>query len=281
MEVVRASTLGFCSGVKLALDIARDAISEAKMLSLPCYVYGDIVHNSFVIERMKSIGIKRISSIDDCPSKGIVIIRTHGIEDSLRNSFIESGFIIRDATCPVVLKNQRLIRESDKPIIVFGLSGHSEVVSLVGAIKESLRDSSLIIDSAEKLEMVSPNIEYNAIVQTTFSTGEFDRIKKKIKEKCLFVEFLNDICSSSRLRRESIVELKDKVDAVAVVGDKKSANTNELVSIAQKNGIKAFLVESVDNIPSEMLEYARIGLTAGASTPSSVYNAVQAYLDKL
>ena len=277
MEVIKARNLGFCNGVKLALTVVRDAIKEARELGVPCYIYGDIVHNSYVMERITHEGVKIVDSPNECDEKGILIIRTHGISDTLRDEFIKKGPIIRDATCPVVLRNQSLVRNSEKPVVIFGLAGHSEVISLVGASKIAYPNP-LIIDSDSKLSLLDKKHEYTAVVQTTFSTTLFKEIKKKIAEDGIAVDFLNDICMSSQLRRNGIKELKGKVDAIIVVGDKHSANTNELVSIAREIGMIAFLVEKADNITSEMTRYDRIGLTAGASTPDYIYNEVEAYL---
>ena len=273
MEVIKAHSLGFCSGVKLAIGVVESAIKEAQSLGVPCYIYGDIVHNAHVMDRIIGAGVIRIESPAEDYAPGLLIIRTHGISDALRLAFIEKGFQIKDATCPVVLRNQGLVRESEKKVIILGLEGHSEVNSLSGATKNAL-----IVDSIDKLSLLDKATSYNAIVQTTFSSSAFEEIKKKILELSLDVTFLNDICKSSQLRRKGVMDLKGKVDALIVVGDRHSANTNELVSIAREMGMIAFLVENANNITSEMTCYSRIGLTAGASTPDYIYSEVEDYL---
>ncbi len=272
MDVIKAQNLGFCSGVKLALGIAERAILKARDLGLPCYVYGDIVHNAYVMNELMRHGVVKIDSPYGY-KPGVLIIRTHGISDSLRSLFLDQGFIIEDATCPVVLRNQASIRSAHGNILVIGIPGHSEVVSLLGANKNVT-----IIDNAQKLSSLDRGKCYKAVVQTTFSSSSLEKIKKKAKELSLDIAFVNSICASSELRREGVVNLKGKVDALIVVGDKHSANTNELFSIAKENGMTSFLVEKVDDITKEMMLYDKIGLAAGASTPEKIYNEVEKYL---
>lgn len=276
MEVIRARYLGFCSGVKLALDIAAKAIEESRNLGVPCYIYGDIVHNAHVMDRLRKAGVVPIDSPDGY-TPGIIIIRTHGITDNLRNEFILKGFTIKDATCPVVLKNQERIRDSKYPILIIGISGHSELVTLEG----SSNKSTTIIEKKEDLDSLNPSLRYNAIVQTTFSSSALGEIKARIEELGLDIVFLNDICASSQLRREAIKELCGKVDAAVIVGDKKSANTCELFKISKEMGLDSFLADSVDSISPEIKKYATIGISAGASTPDCIYNEVEAYLRSL
>lgn len=273
MEVVRAKNLGFCSGVKNAMSVLDMAYQKAGELGLPCYVYGDIVHNAHVVAKLNSRGIVNIDSPEGI-EKGVVVIRTHGIVDAKRKAFEDAGFIIVDATCPVVLRNQKLVRNSEKPVIIIGYPGHSEVESLFGSGEKVVS----IISSEHELSSLDRAASYNAIVQTTFSSSELDDIKSGIASRSLDIFLMNDICSSSQLRRMGVKFLSGKVDAVIVVGDRHSANSNELVEIAKKNGMEGFLVESVDMIPSQIYSYDKIGLTAGASTPSFVYDEVESYL---
>lgn len=273
MEVIRAKNLGFCSGVKRALKEVEKALSLSKERNLPCYIYGDIVHNKFVADRIYSYGCISIEKPSDALQPGVLIIRTHGISDSLRDEFVSKGFLIVDATCPVVLHNQDLIRNADGKHLIIGYPGHSEVISLLGASKDAL-----IIDNVEKLHLLDKECEYSAVIQTTFSSAILSEIQNEIGKLGLHISFLSNICQSSHLRRDGVLALKDVVDYLLVVGDKKSANSNELVSIAIENGMKSSLVESTKDINKELFSYDRIGLSAGASTPEFLYNEVEAYL---
>lgn len=273
MDVIRARNLGFCAGVKNAMNVLDSAYLRSIELNLPCYVYGDIVHNAHVVRALLERGIVKIDSADAVP-RGVVVIRTHGITDSKRNEFERAGFVIIDATCPVVLRNQGLVRSSEKPVVIIGYPGHSEVISLVGSGDNVVS----VVSNSEGLSCLDCSVSYNGVVQTTFSSPDLEDILRSARSMGIDIEPLNDICASSQLRRMGVRALKDKVDKVIVVGDVHSANSNELVEVAKACGMDGFLVESADKIPSEAFSCAKIGLTAGASTPSFVYDEVEAVL---
>ena len=274
MEVIRAKNLGFCAGVKKAMETVENAFMLSKARNLPCYIYGDIVHNRFVMEQFEASGIKKIMSPEENVPVGVLIIRTHGIADDIKASFVSKGFIVVDATCPEVLKNQKRIRETDKHPLIIGYEGHSEVDSLLGAAREKC----LVINAVEDVDELDPSLSYGAIVQTTFSSQRLEKIIARIKELNLDVELMNAICNASKLRRNGVRELQGKVDAILVVGDRHSTNTNELVTVANECGTKGILVENVDGISTEITAYNKIGLTAGASTPKNIYDEVEDFL---
>lgn len=270
MEVVRAKYLGFCAGVKRAMNIVEDAIEYASSHCQRCYIYGDIVHNKIVMDRIHSAGVVSISSPDDTQEPGVLIIRTHGIKNNLLSLFKERGFLIWDATCGVVKRNQSLLGRSSNVIIV-GIPGHAEIEALEG----SANGNYWLISSAGELSTLDRGISYNAIIQTTFSSKELARIKEKATELGLDISFLSSICDSSKLRREAVLSLVPDVDAVVVVGDRGSTNTNELVSSVKKAGRDAFLVEEARCIPEEVKKYKKVAITAGASTPDDVWQDVE------
>ena len=136
MRVVLSDAYGFCGGVRDAVRRAHEAIREARETGLPCYVYGDIVHSKAVMEELLAEGAERIVSPDG-HLPGIVVIRAHGITDGMRSSFTMAGFTVIDATCPVVLKSQRLLRDSGRRTIIIGMRGHSEILTLQGSGRES------------------------------------------------------------------------------------------------------------------------------------------------
>ncbi len=269
-EVIVADNLGFCSGVERAIATLKEGAELSASLGLPCYVYGDIVHNKEVMASLAHYGIKSILSPEDTDRPGVIVIRAHGISDEMRLRFSSSGFRIIDATCPVVLKNQALVRDSDKDMIIIGYKEHAEVISLAGAAKRE----AIVIATAEELSSIDRNTQYNAVFQTTFSDSEYERIVSRIKEQGFKIRFLNSVCAASRMRRLSVIKLRQKVDAFVVVGDSMSANTKELAMIAGAEGCRVFAVEKAENLPPEVFLYSRIGVTAGASTPSVIYNKV-------
>ncbi len=274
MEVVYASKMGFCRGVSLSLDRVREAYELSIKDGVPCYIYGDIVHNSYVTDALIENGVRSILSAEEAPIPGYLVIRAHGIGMKERRLFEEKGFKIIDATCPIVLRNQGLVRTSDRDVIIIGYDHHAEVIGLVGCARRNIH----IVASSQDLEVLDKSIPYNAVLQTTFSQIELDKILSRAQELGLEIKLLNTICSASSERRKAVADLSENVDAVLVVGDKKSANTNELHKIAKEKAVLSFLIEKAEDIPIDVLECKRIGITAGASTPSVIYRQVEDFL---
>lgn len=273
MKVILANNLGFCKGVEKALERAVEVFSKAASHE-KIYFYGEIVHNSLVTDDFKKNGGILIKESKEIKKPGIVIIRAHGISDNERKKLIDSGNRIVDCTCPVVLKGQRLVRESSLPVIIIGYKGHSEVVSLVGSSTSDVK----VLSSVSDLESV-PSGRYRGVVQTTFSDLLLNEIIEKGEKKGVVIELANTICRASIVRRTCVENLSEKVEAMVVVGDSHSANTKELVQTAKRKGCPSFLVENENSIPSELFSYNIIGLTAGASTPGSQYLKVKERLE--
>ena len=248
MKVVLANNLGFCKGVEKALEKAEKVCSEAENKRI--YFFGEIVHNKLVTDAFIGKGAVIIKSPQEIKEPGIVVIRAHGIPDKDRKKLLDSGNEIVDCTCPVVLKGQRLVRESDIPVI------------------SSLSD----------LDEILPG-RYRGVVQTTFSKPLLDKLIEKGRGKGIEIELVNTICRASIVRRECVEELAEGVEAVVVVGAQHSANAKELVQTAIRKGCPAFLVENESSIPDEVFAYNIIGLTAGASTPESQYLKVKERLE--
>ena len=269
MKVLMSSSYGFCGGVRSAVRKALEAASQAHAMGMPCYVSGSLVHSSAVSAMLSDAGIKQIDGPGGNPP-GIVVIRTHGIGDGLRKAFIDGGFIIVDATCPVLLRNAELLRSSANPILI-GDSGHSEIIGLLGC-----RDVP-VIGSADDLCRLSPGIDYEAVIQTTLSAVTLESILAEAGRVGISIRCLNSICQASADRREALVQLALDSDAIAVVGDSASANSRELAELAKRLGKPSFLISSPEAVPSELLEYDTIGLTAGASAPDELIAAVKRF----
>lgn len=264
-------------GVSLSMDKVWVAYEKAESKGVPCYVYGEIVHNSHVMHELETAGIKSILS-PGLYEPGVILIRAHGISDKDRAAFIDKGFDIVDATCPVVLRNQALVRNSSLPVIILGLRTHAEVVALLGSKGES---EVYAVSTPEDLLILDASLEYNAVLQTTFSDSVKDCILLRADELGIKMNLLNSICSSSEKRRAAVEELKKSCDMILVVGDRKSSNTNELLQIAKKGGKNAFLIENSAGIPDSVVEFDSVGITAGASTPAFLYKEVERRLKEI
>ncbi|MGN1163198.1 MAG: 4-hydroxy-3-methylbut-2-enyl diphosphate reductase [Candidatus Ornithospirochaeta sp.] len=274
MKVVLAPYLGFCRGVEKAIVKAEETVSSAPE-GKKIFFYGDIVHNTFVVDYFRNRGVEVISSLSSVTSGTILVVRAHGIPDKERREAEGRGAEIVDCTCPVVLRGQNLVRTSPLPVVVLGYKGHSEVVSLCGA---GSGDVYVAGDTAD-LEAI-PRGKYRGVVQTTFSLSAVKSIIEKGKEKGIEIELSNSICMASVQRRRGVEKIAGEVDAVVVVGASHSANAKELVETARKKGKPAYLVTSSDTVPEEVFDYNIIGLTAGASTPEDQYMKVKERLEK-
>ncbi|MBQ0071674.1 MAG: 4-hydroxy-3-methylbut-2-enyl diphosphate reductase [Spirochaetales bacterium] len=276
MKVIKAEYLGFCTGVDLAIKTARAAVKEAEAQGRSLYFYGELVHNTYISEQFAKHGAVVIRSTEEAREPGVLVIRAHGITDAMRESFLKKGFEIIDTTCPVVLKGQRLVRESEEPVLVFGYPGHSEVISLLGSAKGECR----LVSVPEDLDKLDKETRYRVVVQTTFSQKVLNNLLEKADKIGLKLTLANSICSASVMRRKGVSELKGKVEAFVVVGDKKSANTLELVETAKRLEVPVFFVDGVEKIPEEVFSFGSVGLTAGASTPAVLYDGVCRQLEE-
>lgn len=276
MKVIRAEYLGFCSGVDLAVKKARATVKEAEEKGRSVYFYGELVHNTYISDQFAKHGARVIRSTEEAAEPGLLVIRAHGITDKLRASFLEKGFEIIDTTCPVVLKGQRLVRDSERPVLVIGYPGHSEVVSLLGSAKGVCH----LVSAPEDLDKLDKTISYRGVIQTTFSQKALNNLLEKADKIGIEIEISNSICSASVMRRKGVLDLNGKVDAFVVVGDKKSANTLELVETAKRLDVPVFFVDGLEKLPSEVFSYECVGLTAGASTPAVLYESVCRQLEE-
>ncbi len=261
-EVVLASSYGFCSGVRSAVSAARKAAELAREKGIPCYAYGDVVHSRAVMDSLRAAGVRT-----GYPERGsFVIIRAHGISDPEREALIQDGMIIADATCPVVLANMEKLRRAADPIII-GKASHAEIAALSGSRQCP------VIERLEDLRSLVKG-EYQAIVQTTLSESLLAELIAEGERLGITISPVTSICKASEIRRQALRELIPSVDAIVIAGDRESANTVELHNIAQASGKPSFLVSDPEEIPS-LICYDRVGLSAGASAPDALIEAIQ------
>ena len=273
MKVVVPEVYGFCNGVRSALMKADNAVSEASRCSMPCYLYGSIVHNRVVSASFEERGVRTLLSPEDA-EPGIVIIRTHGIADEKLRAFRERGFRIVDATCPVVLMNMAKARSAEGPVVIIGKKGHSEIEALQGA-----RPDALVIEKAEDLGLLS-GTQCSAVIQTTLSVSLLEDVRKEARRLGIDMRELNSICGASEARRRSLISILGSVDCVIVVGDSESANSRELRDLAASYGKPSFLALYPEELPDAVFSYRCAGLTAGASAPDELFQRMKSALEE-
>lgn len=280
VDLIEASTMGFCNGVSYAINKVKQCLSFAGQKGLPAYSYGDFIHNRQVMEHYERQGIQVIESPEGHPP-GYIVIRAHGIADAVRRNFEEAGFFLVDGTCPTVARSQRLIRKAGadgRHVVILGLPGHHETLALAGC---ELRSGSLVpstvVSTVEDLETVPEGVPLFVMIQTTFPEKESLLLHEAMVSRFAGREivFGNRICPSSSARREAVDKLCDVCQAVVVIGSRMSANTQALAEIVRSRGLPVWLVETENELTDDMCAYDSIGITAGASTAATVIEDVE------
>lgn len=269
-SLIVAENAGFCMGVKRAVDMV---IELAKKSKKQIYTYGPLIHNPQVIELLKQKGVTVVDK-NKLPKKGIIVIRTHGIEPSVNKKFMEYGLTVFDATCPFVKKVQNIIQEySGKgyKIIIIGDKGHAEVDSYLGYAK----DMGVVISGTKELAEIDARGKICIVAQTTQDRKIFNEIVKKIKQKNPETKVFDTVCNATSKRQEEALKISRVADAMIVVGGKNSANTRRLVDICKSTGAATFFIEKAKDLRvEELAKYKKIGITAGASTSKNTIQEV-------
>lgn len=278
MEIVVGKKSGFCYGVNNAIENANKYLSKSKDT---VYCLGEIVHNQIVIDDLEAKGLKFIEDIKE--TKGKTIIRAHGIKKEIYEEAQEKGIELIDFTCPNVLKIHNKAQEYAKKgyyIILVGKKNHPETVGTISFCGEN----SSILSTIEEVEDVISKVKKSnfkkilILSQTTYSLKLFETIIKKIKEIIsddLELEIKNTICLATEERQKETEEIARKVDCMIVVGDKKSSNTTKLYEIACENCKNVIFTEDKKGINQEqLLQFKKIGIVAGASTPQEAINDI-------
>jgi 4-hydroxy-3-methylbut-2-enyl diphosphate reductase len=275
MKITIANTAGFCMGVRRAVEIALD---QANSRNEPIFTFGPLIHNPQVLTLLEEKGIPVLTEIPE-KGTGTVLIRAHGVPPESFEKLRKAGFTIVDATCPRVIKVQRIIRKYAKKgyaSIIIGDEDHPEVVGLNGYAE----GNGYVVDSLERLKAL-PRFEKAIIVaQTTQNTQFYDEVKVWVEKTHPHYEFFNTICDSSEKRQNEILSLAEKTDAVVIVGGKNSGNTQGLAELAAQAGKPSFHIESEDELDMSALSHAEsIAISAGASTPNWIISRVHKHLE--
>ncbi len=269
---------GFCYGVKRAIDIA---LETAKNESGRVVTIGPIIHNPQMVEKLKERNVQCLQGLDEVQDGDCVIVRSHGMVKEDLCWLQKRGVKIVDATCPNVAKIHRLVQESSQrkqAVIIFGDENHPEVV----AIKSYAGEKSAIV---KRIEDVPTNFLLSESVllvsQTTQNKQKFAEFEQQLKENCKNLRVVNTICNATEVRQSSTQKLAQEVEVMIVVGGLNSANTRTLAKIAGRYS-KTFHIETPENLEVRMVKgFDKIGLTAGASTPSWLIKSVLSKIDEL
>jgi len=275
MEVLLADKAGFCFGVKRAIATAFKAASRGNV-----YCLGPLIHNPQEVERLRRAGVQTIEDFSSLKSGDFLIIRSHGVPPRVLAEARDKGFSIIDLTCPFVGKAQRdaeALHKEGYQVVVVGEKKHPEVQSILGYAG----DNSVVIETVKDIGGMSLEPRLGVVAQTTQSYGNFSEIVLNLLRLSKELKVFNTICNSTKERQDAARDLARQVDVMLVVGGRNSANTSRLVSVCQNEGKPTHHLEVADEIMPEWLEgAAKVGVTAGASTPDWVLEDVLKKLQK-
>ena len=286
MKIIRAKVLGFCFGVRRAVDLAEQALAGAGSLSLSkgqperVYSLGPLIHNEAALADLEARGLCTVqeSQINTIPNDSTVIIRAHGVAPQVTAALEEKGCKIIDATCPRVKASQKMVERytsQNDYVIISGDKNHGEMIGIAGfagrnfiQIQNEQEASSVSIPDSNKINVIFMS-------QTTYSPKEFEKIEAIFRSKFKNLAVMNTICPATNERQQALLELCNEVEGVLVIGGKTSANTKRLYQTAAENCKHAAHIQSAADIPQEFFNLKTIGITAGASTPDSIITAVE------
>lgn len=275
MKVILAKKAGFCMGVRRAVETTLDTVhkGEGKIVT-----FGPLIHNPQVLGLLRDQGVETLTEI---PEKidGTVIIRAHGIPPAHKLKLMAAGAEVKDATCPRVMKVQAIIKkykENNYFTIIIGDKNHAEVVGLMGYAEPDVQ----VVSDEKDIEQLRISGPYIIVSQTTQDEMSFQRLSAEIMARFPEGKVFNTICDSTHKRQEEVRNLAGKVPAMVVVGGRGSANTQRLGQIASEMGCRVFMAETEEDLDFQVIsQFDRIGVTAGASTPTWMINRIVRVLE--
>ena len=278
-EIVLAQPRGFCAGVDRAIEIVERALAQ---FGAPIYVRHEIVHNAYVVNDLRNKGAIFIEELADVPAGNTVVFSAHGVSKAVRIEADARGLKVFDATCPLVTKVHMEVakmRREGREIVMIGHDGHPEVEGTMGQTEEGMHLVETVGDVA-RLQVRDPDM-LAFVSQTTLSVDDTSDVIAALKRKYPNIAEPKkaDICYATTNRQEAVKFMAPQVEVVIVVGSPNSSNSNRLREVAEKKGTHAYMVDNAAQIdPAWLQGKSRIGVTAGASAPEIL---VQAVIDRL
>ena len=287
--VVRAKVLGYCMGVRRAMEGAHKAATNNS--SGRVWTLGPLIHNKTALDMLASEGVQILKDDDFTKIGGddVVVIRAHGVTPVVKADVTARSKAVVDATCPRVMLSQKRVADfaaKGYTVIIAGDKNHGEVTGIAGCAEAAATGNSRCIlvgnrdDAQDYVTQIQDGREplpekAILICQTTISRSEYDSIENVLVPAISGLEVFDTICPATTERQDALVDLQGQVDGVLIIGGKHSANTQRLLTSALRYFDKAALIETADEIPSEFFQLERVGLSAGASTPDEVIDEVE------
>ena len=285
MQILLANPRGFCAGVDRAIEIVERAL---EIHGAPIYVRHEVVHNKFVVDRLREKGAVFVDELHEVPDNNTVIFSAHGVSKEVEDTANQRGLQVFDATCPLVTKvHLEVVKyaKQGKEVILIGHEGHPEVEGTMGRYDTSNGGRIILVETPEdvqSLQIDKPD-ELAFVSQTTLSVDDTQQIIETLRERFPQIAAPNkdDICYATQNRQDAVKKLCEQVDLLLVVGASNSSNSNRLQELGERAGVDSRLITRAENIEDEWLVgKTAIGVTAGASAPEIlVQEVVQRLVD--
>jgi len=283
MQILLANPRGFCAGVDRAIEIVERAI---ELFGAPIYVRHEVVHNRFVVDRLRKLGAVFVEELGEVPADATVIFSAHGVSRAVQSEASRRGLKVFDATCPLVTKVHmevtRYAREA-REVILIGHQGHPEVEGTMGQFDASFGGEIYLVETPEDVDALDVRNPASLafVTQTTLSVDDTARVVDALRKRFpgLSSPRKEDICYATQNRQDAVKRLVTACDVILVVGSPASSNSNRLREIAEKAGIPGYLIDGPEDLQPGWFEGKRcVGVTAGASAPELL---VQRVVEKL
>ncbi len=282
MDVLLANPRGFCAGVERAIAIVERALEQ---YGAPIYVRHEVVHNKFVVDSLRAKGAIFIDDLALVPQGATLIFSAHGVSQTVRHDASSRGLRVFDATCPLVTKvhvEVAKMRDAGREIIMIGHKGHPEVEGTMGQAEGGMYLVETVAD-VQSLQVTDPD-KLAYVTQTTLSVDDAQIIVDALRARfpTIVGPKRDDICYATQNRQDAVKFMAPRSDLVLVVGSPNSSNSNRLREVAEQFGVPAHLIDNASQIdPAWLAGRKRIGVTAGASAPEVLVDAVIARLREL
>lgn len=278
MQILLANPRGFCAGVDRAITIVERAL---EIFEPPIYVRHEVVHNKYVVNKLRDAGAVFVEELDEVPDDAIVIFSAHGVSQAVRQNAKDRGLKVFDATCPLVTKVHmevtRASRKGDECVLI-GHAGHPEVEGTMGQYANP-QGGIYLVESPEdvaRLEVKdADNLHYMS--QTTLSVDDTADVIDALRQRFPNINGprKDDICYATQNRQDAVRQLAEEAELMLVVGAKNSSNSNRLRELSEKMGTPAYLIDDASGIQREWLnDIQRVAVTAGASAPEVLVREV-------
>jgi (E)-4-hydroxy-3-methyl-but-2-enyl pyrophosphate reductase len=279
MEVLLADEYGFCFGVERAVEMVEEAVTEGVR---PIRSLGPLIHNAQEMERLGEKGVSTIDSPAEADGETIAVIRAHGVTPQVQRDLEQRAAKVIDATCPFVTRVQHLAEraaEQGRDVVVAGNPDHPEMIGVVGYAP----NNTYVVRDAGEVASLPPLRSPLVVSQTTIKLKTFLEVAEAVRQKSdAEPQVVNTICSATRDRQDAARGLAGEVDAFYVIGGRHSSNSVKLLAVCQEQCEKSFLIETPSEInPGDLQGVARVGVTAGASTPDWLIKQVVQRLNEI